>query len=233
MRQIKIGRNQDNDLVFPSSVVSGYHADITIQDNGLVVYTDHSTNGTVINGLKLHGNSVMVKPSDSIVLPDGSNIDLASLINHGGTVHVSHSGTVPVSPQFSAPYFQEQKQDVQDITFFSALVMFFQKYTDFSGRSRRKEYWLVYLWNVIIGLALGICFLYDIGFNECLVISSIWSLITLIPGLALASRRLHDTGRPAEVLLLALLPLIGSIILLVYFCLDSQPESNKWGPCPK
>lgn len=114
MRQIKIGRNQDNDLVFPSSVVSGYHADITIQDNGLVVYTDHSTNGTVINGLKLHGNSVMVKPSDSIVLPDGSNIDLASLINHGGTVHVSHSGTVPVSPQFSAPYFQEQKQFAHD-----------------------------------------------------------------------------------------------------------------------
>ena len=104
-----------------------------------------------------------------------------------------------------------------------------EHYADFSGRARRTEYWMFVLFNIIIGIALKVI-------GSLLGISWIswtYSLAVLIPGLAVAVRRLHDTGRSGWWLLICLIPIIGSIWCLVLMCLDSQPESNKWGINPK
>ena len=61
----------------------------------------------------------------------------------------------------------------------------------------------------------------------------IYTLAFLLPSIAVAIRRLHDTGRTGWWLLLALIPLIGAIVLIVFYCLDSQPGENEYGPNPK
>ncbi|WP_338589666.1 DUF805 domain-containing protein [Shewanella khirikhana] len=103
-----------------------------------------------------------------------------------------------------------------------------KKYADFTGRARRKEYWMFvlfylifYLVTVGIDMALGTTF-----------IAAIFSLGLLLPSLAIGARRLHDTGRSGWWQLLYFIPLIGAIVLLVFFCQDSQDE-NDYGANPK
>ena len=88
----------------------------------------------------------------------------------------------------------------------------------------------VQLFNIIISIGLAIIESI-IGLDK--VLSGIYSLGVLLPSLAVAFRRLHDTGRSAWWLLIGLIPLIGSIILLVFTCQDSQDNENKYGPNPK
>ena len=61
----------------------------------------------------------------------------------------------------------------------------------------------------------------------------IYLLAIVIPSLAVAIRRLHDTGKSGWMILVGIIPLIGSIWLLILYCTDSQPGPNKWGPNPK
>jgi len=65
------------------------------------------------------------------------------------------------------------------------------------------------------------------------VLAGLYSLAVLVPGLAVAVRRLHDTGRSGLRLFIVLIPLIGSIILLIYMVSDSQAGTNQYGPSPK
>ena len=85
------------------------------------------------------------------------------------------------------------------------------------------------LFNIIVAAVVGIIGSL-IGFKW---LASLYSLAVFIPGLAVSVRRLHDTGRSGWWLLIGLVPLIGGIWLLVLLCLDSQPETNKWGANPK
>lgn len=104
-----------------------------------------------------------------------------------------------------------------------------EHYADFKGRARRKEYWMFVLFNMIISIVLELIgSLLGVSW-----IGWIYSLAVLIPGLAVAVRRLHDTGRSGWWLLICLIPLIGAIWCLVLMCFDSKPESNKWGVNPK
>ncbi|MGG1556259.1 DUF805 domain-containing protein [Paenibacillus ferrarius] len=105
-----------------------------------------------------------------------------------------------------------------------------QNYVGFSGRARRKEYWMFFLFNLMAGVMLGIL---ENMLGIPLVLSIIYSLGTLLPSLALSFRRLHDTGRSAWWLLIGLIPIIGGIILLVFSCQDSDPYDNHYGPNPK
>ncbi len=108
-------------------------------------------------------------------------------------------------------------------------VKVLKNYAVFQGRARRKEYWMFTLFSIIISIILTII---DglIGLTN--VLTSIYSLIVLLPSLAVCARRLHDTGRSGWWILLALIPVIGAIILLVFLCGDSQGE-NQYGPNPK
>ena len=109
------------------------------------------------------------------------------------------------------------------MNFIDAVKLFFTKYADFNTRSRRSEYWWSVLFCAVAGsLATGI--LKDYAW--------IWSLVVLIPTIAISVRRLHDIGRPGTWYLLNLIPVVGSIILLVWYCQDSTGD-NQWGPNPK
>ncbi len=105
-----------------------------------------------------------------------------------------------------------------------------KNYANFSGRARRHEFWMFYLANFIIGLVMGIVALIPILGG---LVSTVYSLAILIPSLAVAVRRLHDVGKSGWWLLICLIPLVGAILLLVWFCTDSKPEENQWGFSPK
>jgi uncharacterized membrane protein YhaH (DUF805 family) len=105
-----------------------------------------------------------------------------------------------------------------------------KKYAVFSGRSRRKAYWMFTLFNVIIAIALGII---EVLVGGPGVLGILYSLAVLIPGIAVSVRRLHDTNRSGWWLLIGLVPLIGPIVLLVFVVQDSQAGANQYGPNPK
>ncbi|RUS47311.1 DUF805 domain-containing protein [Cohnella sp. AR92] len=104
-----------------------------------------------------------------------------------------------------------------------------KNYAVFSGRARRKEFWMFLLINFIIGLALAIIGSIT-GTGRAL--QDLYSLAILIPNLAVSVRRLHDIGRSGWWLLIGLIPLIGAIVLLVFWCTDSDAD-NDHGPNPK
>ncbi|MFJ5224894.1 DUF805 domain-containing protein [Streptomyces sp. NPDC088400] len=105
-----------------------------------------------------------------------------------------------------------------------------KKYAVFSGRARRKEYWMFVLFNFIIAIVLAIV---DAVAGASGVISGLYTLAMLIPSLAVGVRRLHDTGRSGWWLLIALVPLVGGIILLVFLASEGEQTSNAHGPNPK
>ena len=105
-----------------------------------------------------------------------------------------------------------------------------KKYAVFDGRARRKEYWMFFLFNIIIAFVLGIIEGIVGGPG---VIGAIYGLAVLLPGIAVGVRRLHDTSRSGWWLLIGLVPIIGAIVLIVFFVQDSQPGDNQYGPNPK
>jgi uncharacterized membrane protein YhaH (DUF805 family) len=104
----------------------------------------------------------------------------------------------------------------------------FKKYADFSGRARRQEYWMFILIYMIIYIVLAVL---DETVGT-MVLGLVFILVTLIPSISIATRRLHDTGRSGWWQLIALIPLIGAIVLIVFLAQDSHDE-NAYGPNPK
>jgi uncharacterized membrane protein YhaH (DUF805 family) len=111
-----------------------------------------------------------------------------------------------------------------------------QKYMDFNGRARRSEFWFFFLFNIIVGVVANVLNnvvnLPTFSGGQTLL-GSIVSLALLLPGLAVGARRLHDTGKSGWFLLLGLIPLVGAIVLIVFFVKDSDPALNAYGPSPK
>lgn len=105
-----------------------------------------------------------------------------------------------------------------------------KNYVGFKGRARRKEYWMFTLFSSIISIILMIL---DSVLHLPSLLNGIYSLAVFLPGIAVGARRLHDTGRSGWWQLLPLIPLVGFIILLVFFCKDSQENENQYGPNPK
>lgn len=123
----------------------------------------------------------------------------------------------------------------------------FANYVTFSGRARRSEYWFWALFVVIVTfIALGI----DAMLNPDLmtaqvadgtasvaaqggIVSGIVLLALFLPGLSVAIRRLHDTDRRGWWLLIGLIPLIGFIVLLVFYCTEGTRGPNRFGADPK
>ena len=110
-----------------------------------------------------------------------------------------------------------------------------KNYVNFQGRARRKAYWMFVLFNIIAIVVLGMIdgALGLGGQSGYGILSGIYSLAIILPGLAVAVRRLHDTGRSGWWMLIGLVPVVGPIVLLVFFVQDSQPGGNQFGPNPK
>lgn len=104
----------------------------------------------------------------------------------------------------------------------------FSKYAVFSGRARRSEYWYFVLFNALITPVI-----YLISIPLLAIPGILYSLAVFIPAMAVGVRRLHDTGRSGWNLLWAFLPIIGSILLLVYLLQGSTTGDNKYGVSPK
>ncbi|MDK2013275.1 MULTISPECIES: DUF805 domain-containing protein [unclassified Deinococcus] len=123
-------------------------------------------------------------------------------------------------------------------------------YANFTGRARRREYWMFTLINTIIvtvlsipvyGAAIGMAMQSDTGAAPSAgltgttlifaVLMGIYALAVMVPSIAVTVRRLHDAGFSGWLYLLNFIGL--SIVVLVLCVLDSKPGSNKWGPNPK
>lgn len=110
------------------------------------------------------------------------------------------------------------------VTAFKLVV--FERYALFEGRAGRAEYWWFFLANFLIGLVIQVL----AGVSDALVILSlIYSLALLIPGLAVAVRRLHDTNKSGWWILISLVPLVGIIVLIVFLATDGDPGANQYG----
>ena len=114
--------------------------------------------------------------------------------------------------------------NAQKVSFFEAVKLFFKNYTNFRTRSRRSEYWWVWLFCTVVSGVLA---------AVMPEIAGLWNLVVLVPNLSLAVRRLHDIGKSGWWYLLLFVPLVGAIIILIWACKDSVPEANQWGPNPK
>ena len=112
--------------------------------------------------------------------------------------------------------------------FGDAINTVFGKYASFGGRAVRSEYWFWVLFTVIVLIVLNIIqfAVWDVGGSVLLLL---FELATLIPSIAVACRRLHDTDRSGWWQLLAFIPIVGFIILLVWYCQPGTQGANRFG----
>lgn len=109
-----------------------------------------------------------------------------------------------------------------NVSFVEAIKLFFINYVNFTGRSTKSEYWWAYLFNLIVSMVVsGIPY-----------VGQIVALGLLLPGLAVAVRRLHDTGKSWTYMFMGLIPIAGVIILIIQYCKDSDAD-NQWGPAAR
>ena len=119
--------------------------------------------------------------------------------------------------------------------FMTAVRTCLSKFVDFSGRARRSEYWYFALFTFLVGIVTGILDAIlgtDYDNTSGGLVNTLVSLVLFLPSLAVGVRRLHDTGRSGWWILIGLIPIIGWIVLFVFYLLDSGP-SNQYGPNPK
>jgi len=110
-----------------------------------------------------------------------------------------------------------------------------KNYAGFSGRARRKEYWMFTLFNIIfltVAMILDMLLGTEFGLGVYGLFYMLYSLAVIIPGLAVSVRRLHDIGKSGWMLLIVLIPIIGWIWLLFLMVTDSNPGENQYGPYP-
>ena len=109
------------------------------------------------------------------------------------------------------------------MTFQDSIATCLRKYATFDGRASRSEYWWFMLFFVVAIVVTSM--VSDIA-------SNIIALALLVPNLAVSARRLHDIKKSAWFILIGLIPIIGSIILLVWACKKGELEPNEYGPVP-
>jgi uncharacterized membrane protein YhaH (DUF805 family) len=129
------------------------------------------------------------------------------------------------------------------------MLMPLRRYADFSGRSRRKEYWMFTLFILLVYAVLGTLIAMGGVFSSMgdpgatpqigvlgwlgIGLLGIFALGIFIPALAVIVRRLHDQDKSGWFILLQFIPYIGGIVLLVFMCIDGTKGENRFGPDPK
>jgi len=123
------------------------------------------------------------------------------------------------------------------------MLMPIKRYAEFSGRSRRQEYWMFVLLQAIIGALIGVALLVSligmdrqqgpgVGLFAIVTLMVLFNLALLVPTIAVQVRRFHDLGYSGWLWLINLVPL-GSLVVLVFMCLEGNPGENLYGPDPK
>ena len=120
--------------------------------------------------------------------------------------------------------------------FQEAIRNVFDNYANFNGRARRSEYWYFSLFTFLVGLVFStLRTVAGDGVIGSILIGaySLFSLAVLVPGLAVSWRRLHDIRKSGAYIFIALIPLVGPILLLIWFCQEGDRGPNQYGPDPK
>lgn len=119
------------------------------------------------------------------------------------------------------------------MSFTDAVKTCFAKYVDFTGRAPRSEFWWWALFTFVVSIVLqfvdGSVLGADPMQGDIQVLSSLWSLAVLLPSIAVAVRRLHDTDRSGWWYLLVFIPILGWLVLLYFFVLKGTEGQNRFG----
>ncbi|MCD8387177.1 MAG: DUF805 domain-containing protein [Bacteroidales bacterium] len=121
------------------------------------------------------------------------------------------------------PQYKETVREQRQVSIDEAIKRGFQNYINFNGRASRSEYWWWALFSFAVGIVAG-------WLGE--VVAGIATLALLLPGLAVAVRRLHDIGKGGGYIFMALIPVVGAIILLLWYCKPSEEGNNRFGAEP-
>ncbi|MHA7819499.1 MAG: DUF805 domain-containing protein [Erythrobacter sp.] len=117
------------------------------------------------------------------------------------------------------------------------MLMPLKRYADFSGRSRRKEYWMFILGVIIVAVVLsiieGILGLSGMVGGVYGPLTTLLILAIIIPSIAVQVRRFHDQDKSGWFVLLGFIPFVGGLIVLVFMCLEGTRGPNQYGPDPK
>jgi uncharacterized membrane protein YhaH (DUF805 family) len=125
------------------------------------------------------------------------------------------------------------------MTFVEAVKSGYQNYVTFTGRATRSELWFWVLFQIIANIVIGLIFggghmVMEPGtmnmHYEGGLVANLWALANFLPGLAVGIRRLHDLDKSGWWTLIALIPLVGWIILIVWYCTKGTPGTNAFGP---
>ncbi len=113
-----------------------------------------------------------------------------------------------------------------------------KKYTVFSGRARRMEFWMFFLFSAIISIFLAVIdefmgWQFEMSGDILGFLSTLYYVAVIVPYLAVIVRRLHDTERTGWWILIAFIPFVGVLILLVFLILQGTRGENRYGPDPK
>jgi uncharacterized membrane protein YhaH (DUF805 family) len=108
-------------------------------------------------------------------------------------------------------------------------VVVIERYAQFTGRASRAEYWWFFLATLIVTTVLNAL---GRASTILVVLAFVYSLAVLVPSIAVAVRRLHDTGRSGWWMFIALVPLVGIIVLFVFLAMDGQAGPNQYGTTP-
>ena len=119
------------------------------------------------------------------------------------------------------------------MSFTQAVKAVISNYVGFSGRARRSEYWYFVLFQILLSIVLNVLGAITRAPGFFSILGILVSLALLLPGLAVSVRRLHDTNRSGWWLLIALIPLVGLIVLIVFFVQEGTKGQNQYGPDPK
>lgn len=150
------------------------------------------------------------------------------MFNHQSSMQTQRSPYNSVQQPFDTldGGYAAQTEIIEQVSFKTCFKKFWQNYTNFSGRSRRSEYWYVVLANVLISFVNIIPYVGQ-------ALYCLYALAIIVPMLALIVRRLHDLGKEWYNIFFVLIPIAGAIILLVWMLKDSQIGENQFGANPK
>ncbi len=115
------------------------------------------------------------------------------------------------------------------MTFAEAVRSGFDHYVKFDGRASRPAFWWWFLFGILVGIGATII---DAIIGSFGVVSGLAALALLLPNLSVAIRRLHDTDHTGWWVLIGLIPIIGFIVLLIFYLRQSDPGENRYGPPP-
>jgi len=130
----------------------------------------------------------------------------------------------PAAPGYNAPAAATPQMDIA-----TAVRSVLGQYANFQGRARRSEFWWFYLASVVATIVAAIL--------DAVIGAPIFQIVVglglVIPTLAVGARRLHDIGKSGWWQLIGLVPLVGFIVLIVFYAQDGHPTPNQHGPSPK